>query len=153
MSVGGSYVFASTGEYAQDPAVHYGKLLRLNEDGTPPGDNPFVSSGEHLPEVYSVGHRNQLGLAFHPGTGELWASENGPQGGDEANIIHPGKNYGWQLHPIAASTEGTGSPRRPGGPSSRVRRSYGGRPLPRPDSRSTAGSTFPSGRATCLSVP
>jgi glucose/arabinose dehydrogenase len=97
MSVGGSYVFASTGEYAQDPAVHYGKLLRLNEDGTPPGDNPFVSSGEYLPEVYSVGHRNQLGLAFHPGTGELWASENGPQGGDEANIIHPGKNYGWPV--------------------------------------------------------
>ena len=95
MSVGGAYVFANTGELAQDPAVHYGKLLRLNDDGSAPADNPFVESGEFLPEVYSVGHRNQLGLAIHPETGELWASENGPQGGDEANIIQAGKNYGW----------------------------------------------------------
>lgn len=97
MSVGGSYVFAATGEYAQDPEVHYGKLLRLNADGSAPDDNPFVASGEFLPEVYSVGHRNQLGLALHPETGALWASENGPQGGDEANIIIPGSNYGWPL--------------------------------------------------------
>lgn len=97
MSVGGSYVFAATGEYAQDSEVHYGKLLRLNADGSAPDDNPFVASGDYLPEVYSVGHRNQLGLALHPATGELWASENGPQGGDEANIIQPGKNYGWPL--------------------------------------------------------
>lgn len=97
MSVGGAYVFAATGELAQDPEVHYGKLLRLNDDGSAPDDNPFVASGDYLPEVYSVGHRNQLGLALHPDTGELWASENGPQGGDEANIIQPGKNYGWPL--------------------------------------------------------
>ena len=95
MSVGGAYVFANTGELAQDPAVHYGKLLRLNDDGSAPSDNPFVDGGEFLPEVYSVGHRNQLGLAIHPQTGELWASENGPQGGDEANIVQAGKNYGW----------------------------------------------------------
>ena len=97
MTVGGSFVFRGTGEYAQDPAVHYGKLLRLNADGTAPDDNPFVSSGEYLPEVYSVGHRNQLGMTMHPETGQLWASENGPLGGDEANIIEPGKNYGWPL--------------------------------------------------------
>ncbi|MEX0964206.1 MAG: PQQ-dependent sugar dehydrogenase [Pseudohongiellaceae bacterium] len=97
MTVGGSYVFLGTGEYAQDPTVHYGKLLRLNDDGTAPDDNPFVDSGEYLPEVYSVGHRNQLGMTLHPQTGQLWASENGPQGGDEANIIEPGKNYGWPL--------------------------------------------------------
>lgn len=97
MSVGGSYVFAGTGEYAQDPTVHYGKLLRLNADGSAPDDNPFVDSGEYLPEVYSVGHRNQLGMTVHPQTGQLWASENGPQGGDEANIIEAGKNYGWPL--------------------------------------------------------
>jgi len=97
MSVGGSYVFAGTGEYAQDPTIHYGKLLRLNADGSPVTDNPFVANGDYLPEVYSVGHRNQLGLAFHPVTGELWASENGPQGGDEVNIIKPGANYGWPL--------------------------------------------------------
>lgn len=96
MSVGGAYVFTATGEYAQDPEVHYGKLLRLNDDGSAAADNPF-SAGEYLPEVYSLGHRNQLGLAFHPDTGDLWASENGPQGGDEANIIQPGANYGWPI--------------------------------------------------------
>ncbi|MCB1671949.1 MAG: PQQ-dependent sugar dehydrogenase, partial [Pseudomonadales bacterium] len=97
MSVGGAYVYQGIGEIAQDPALHYGKLLRLNDDGTVPADNPFVASGEYLPEVYSVGHRNQLGLTFHPQTGELWASENGPQGGDEINIVKAGVNYGWPL--------------------------------------------------------
>lgn len=95
MSVGGAYVYRGLGDLAQDPSVHFGKLLRLNDDGSVPSDNPFVSSQEYLPEVYSVGHRNQLGLSFHPDTGDLWATENGPQGGDEANIIIPGQNYGW----------------------------------------------------------
>lgn len=97
MSVGGSYVFAQTGEYAQDPGTHFGKLLRLNDDGTAARDNPFVGHADYLPEIYSIGHRNQLGLAFHPETGDLWASENGPQGGDEVNIIQAGRNYGWPL--------------------------------------------------------
>ncbi len=97
LSVGGAYVYAGLGDYAQDPTIHYGKLLRLSDDGSVPADNPFVTSGAYLPEVYSVGHRNQLGLAFHPVTGKLWASENGPQGGDEVNIIEPGANYGWPL--------------------------------------------------------
>jgi len=95
MSVGGAYVYTGLGEYSHDPAIHYGKLLRLNADGSAPADNPFVASSEYLPEVYSIGHRNQMGLAFHPDTGELWASENGPQGGDEVNIIKPGADYGW----------------------------------------------------------
>ena len=97
MSIGGAYVFADTGDYAQDATNHYGKLLRLNDDGSAASDNPFITSGEFLPEVYSVGHRNQLGLSFHPTTGELWASENGPQGGDEVNIIKAGSNYGWPV--------------------------------------------------------
>jgi glucose/arabinose dehydrogenase/alkylhydroperoxidase family enzyme len=97
MSVGGSYVFAQTGHYAQDPGTHFGKLLRLNADGTVPDDNPFLGEPGYLPEIYSLGHRNQLGLSFHPETGDLWATENGPQGGDEANIIQPGRNYGWPL--------------------------------------------------------
>ena len=97
MSVGGSYVFAQTGEYAQDPGTHFGKLLRLNDDGTPANGNPFVGNTDYLPEIYSMGHRNQLGLAFHPETGDLWASENGPQGGDEVNIIKSGRNYGWPI--------------------------------------------------------
>ena len=97
MSIGGSYMYAGTDDLAQDPSVHYGKLLRLNDDGTPAADNPFVESGEYLPEVYSVGHRNIIGLDFHPDSGELWATENGPQGGDEANIIQAGTNYGWPI--------------------------------------------------------
>ena len=78
MSLGGSYVFAGTGDYAQDPGTHYGKLLRLNPDGSAPADNPFVDNPDYLPEIYSLGHRNQLGLTFHPETGDLWATENGP---------------------------------------------------------------------------
>jgi len=97
MSIGGAYVYVGYGDYAQDPSVHYGKLLRLEDDGRPAADNPFVDTGEFLPEVYSVGHRNQIGLAFHPLTGALWATENGPQGGDEINIISKGGNYGWPL--------------------------------------------------------
>ena len=97
MTVGGAFQFASTGQYAQDPRTHFGKLLRLNDDGTAPDDNPFVGDPEYLPEIYSMGHRNQLGLIFHPETGDLWGTENGPQGGDEANIIKPGANYGWPL--------------------------------------------------------
>ena len=97
MTVGGAYQFASTGEYAQDPLMHFGKLLRLNDDGTVPDDNPFVGDAGYLPEIYSLGHRNQLGLSFHPETGDLWATENGPQGGDETNIIKRGANYGWPL--------------------------------------------------------
>lgn len=97
MTVGGSYVFADTGSYAQDPMTHFGKLMRLTEDGTAAPDNPFVGESDYLPEIYSMGHRNQLGLAWHPETGDLWATENGPQGGDEANIIRSGANYGWPL--------------------------------------------------------
>ena len=97
MSVGGSYVFADTGSYAQDPRTHFGKLVRLTEDGAAPADNPFADDPGYLPEIYSLGHRNQLGLAWHPETGELWATENGPQGGDEANVIRAGANYGWPL--------------------------------------------------------
>ena len=97
MSVGGAFQFASTGEYAQDPSTHFGKLLRLDDDGSAADDNPFVDNPDYLPEIYSLGHRNQLGLSVHPETGDLWATENGPQGGDEANIVRPGANYGWPL--------------------------------------------------------
>ena len=60
MSVGGAFQFAETGQYAQDPTTHFGKLLRLNDDGTAPADNPFVSEADYLPEIYSMGHRNCL---------------------------------------------------------------------------------------------
>jgi glucose/arabinose dehydrogenase len=107
MSVGGSYVFAQTEEYAQDPGTHFGKIIRLNDDGTPANGNPFVGDADYLPEIYSIGHRNQLGLTFHPETGDLWASENGPQGGDEVNIIQSGRNYGWPIASYSREYRGT----------------------------------------------
>jgi glucose/arabinose dehydrogenase len=106
MSVGGSYVFAGTGELAQDRMSHYGKLLRLNADGSVPSDNPFVGRPGWRPEIYSLGHRNQMGLTFHPETGDLWASENGPQGGDEVNIVRAGGNYGWPLASYSREYQG-----------------------------------------------
>ena len=97
MTVGGAIRSQTTGLRAQDPAEHVGKVVRLNDDGTAPDDNPFVGEPGYLPEIYSLGHRNQLGLTFHPGNGTLWASENAPQGGDEVNVILPGRNYGWPI--------------------------------------------------------
>ena len=97
MTVGGAFQFDSTGQYAQDPGTHFGKVLRLNDDGSAPADNPFAGEEGHLPEIWSLGHRNQIGLVFNPANGDLWATENGPQGGDEANVITAGGNYGWPV--------------------------------------------------------
>jgi glucose/arabinose dehydrogenase len=84
-------------EAPQDPNSDIGKILRINSDGSIPKDNPFVGKPGYRPEIYSIGHRTVLGLAIHPQTGALWETENGPQGGDEVNLILPGKNYGWPL--------------------------------------------------------
>lgn len=81
----------------QDPYDYRGKVLRLRDDGSVPPDNPFVNRPGYKPEIFSLGHRTQLGMAVHPETGEVWASEQGPNGGDEINIIRAGKNYGWPL--------------------------------------------------------
>lgn len=85
------------GEKAQDPESHLGKIVRVNDDGTIPEDNPFVGREGYLPELYTLGHRNPTGLRFDPETGELWSTEFGPRGGDELNRIEAGKNYGWML--------------------------------------------------------
>jgi len=84
-------------EKPQDTMSDISKLLRLNDDGSIPADNPFVGKEGYLPQIWSIGHRAMEGIAFHPVTGELWASEHGPQGGDEVNIIQAGQNYGWPL--------------------------------------------------------
>ena len=83
------------GEMVQDPANHFGKILRLNPDGSVPADNPFVGRAGWKPEIWSTGHRNPLGLTLHPETGEMWETEFGPRGGDELNFISRGNNYGW----------------------------------------------------------
>ena len=80
-----------------EPGSHAGKVLRLNDDGSVPSDNPFAGRTGYKPEIYALGIRNALGLVVHPETGELWDNENGPQGGDEINIIRPGRNYGWPI--------------------------------------------------------
>ena len=82
---------------AQDRSNHQGVIVRLNDDGTVPNDNPFVGQSGMLPEIWSYGHRSPQGLAIHPETGDLWESEHGPQGGDEINRIEPGNNYGWPV--------------------------------------------------------
>jgi glucose/arabinose dehydrogenase len=69
----------------------------LNDDGSAPADNPFVGRPGYKPEIYALGIRNAIGLVVHPETGELWETENGPQGGDEVNIIRAGLNYGWPV--------------------------------------------------------
>jgi glucose/arabinose dehydrogenase len=104
MGIGAPNAPATSGKYAQsrggraqDPASHGGKFLRLTDDGTVPKDNPFVGKAGYKPEIYTMGHRNALGLAVHPTTGEIWENENGPADGDEINILKAGANYGWPV--------------------------------------------------------
>ena len=84
-------------ERAQNGNDHGGKVLRLRDDGSVPPDNPFVGKAGYQPEIYSLGHRSPQGLAVHPETGAVWENEHGPLGGDELNIVLPGRNYGWPL--------------------------------------------------------
>jgi aldose sugar dehydrogenase len=82
---------------AQDLSHGMGKIHRLNDDGTIPADNPFIGKPGALASIWSYGHRNPQGLAFDHNTKTLWSSEHGPRGGDELNLIQPGKNYGWPI--------------------------------------------------------
>jgi glucose/arabinose dehydrogenase len=81
---------------AQDMSSNLGKIVRLNDDGSTPADNPFVDQGEVAAQVWSLGHRNILGMAF-AADGKLWAHEMGPKGGDELNLIEKGVNYGYPI--------------------------------------------------------
>jgi glucose/arabinose dehydrogenase len=86
---------------------HVGKTLRIKDDGGVPADNPFVGRAGVKPEIFTYGHRNGYGLAFHPQTGELWQAEIGPMGGDEVNVLLPGHNYGWPLVSMGRNYTGT----------------------------------------------
>ncbi|MFM6949973.1 MAG: PQQ-dependent sugar dehydrogenase [Novosphingobium sp.] len=97
----GTLMFVASGERqkfdpAQDLSVNLGKVLRLLPDGKPAPGNPFADKGGVSAEIWSYGHRNILGLGFDP-QGRLWDLEHGPAGGDELNLVEPGKNYGWPL--------------------------------------------------------
>ena len=98
-------LFVSTGErsdlatrpQAQDLKSALGKIVRITKEGKPAAGNPFLNDANARPEIYSYGHRNVQGLAFHPQTGDLWENEFGPRGGDELNLVRAGKNYGWPI--------------------------------------------------------
>ncbi len=87
---------ATAGGDPQDLSTGGGKVLRINDDGTIPQDNPFIGTANARPDVYTYGHRSSLGLAVHS-SGAVWQNENGPNGGDEINLLVPGANYGWPL--------------------------------------------------------
>jgi aldose sugar dehydrogenase len=95
------------GFQAQDNTLPNGKVHRINKDGSIPTDNPYVSDPKAMKSLYSLGNRNIQGMAIHPETGELWTTEHGPMGGDELNLIKPGKNYGWETITYGINYNGT----------------------------------------------
>lgn len=111
---GKGHVYLTLGERgdmqrAQKLDDHAGSVIRLNEDGSVPQDNPFVKRPGARPEKFDLGHRNMQGAALHPGTGALWTHEHGPQGGDEVNVVRAGRNYGWPVITYGVNY-GTGTP-------------------------------------------
>jgi glucose/arabinose dehydrogenase len=109
----GTLFMSTTGNNPQDGNTLGGKVLRLRDDGSIPPDNPFVGRAGYKPEVYTLGHRGTLGLAMHPGTGEMWQNENGPNGGDEINVLKPGANYGWPIVSYGRTYQGPWQSERP----------------------------------------
>lgn len=107
------YLYFSVGERGdriknpQDITRDCGKIYRLNDDGSIPKDNPFVGQAGAKEAIYTYGNRNPQGMAKHPETGEIWAHEHGPQGGDEINIIKKGANYGWSVVTYGIDYDGT----------------------------------------------
>jgi glucose/arabinose dehydrogenase len=109
----GTIFMTNGGNQPQDTNNHGGKLLRIRDDGTVPPDNPFVGKPGYKPEIYTIGHRTSIGLAVHPVTGDIWQNENGPNGGDEINIIRAGRNYGWPLVSFGRTYQGPWQAERP----------------------------------------
>jgi aldose sugar dehydrogenase len=113
---GQGHIFITLGErfedqyrtQAQELDSHIGKIIRINEDGSVPQDNPYVNEQGALPEIYSIGHRNVQAAAMNPETNVLWEIEHGPKGGDEINIVEPAKNYGWPV--VSYGVDYDGSP-------------------------------------------
>lgn len=106
------YMFFSIGDRGnrdvlpQDITMDGGKVYRLNDDGSVPSDNPFIGE-EGIDAVYSYGHRNPQGMDMNPNTGQIWANEHGPRGGDEVNIVEAGNNYGWPVISYGINYNGT----------------------------------------------
>lgn len=107
-----NHVYVSLGErndptQSQNTSNHSGCVVRLNDDGTVPSDNPYVGNAAYKPEIWTYGHRNPQGMTVHPQTGTIWLHEHGPKGGDEINIITKGNNYGWPLATFGKNYDGT----------------------------------------------
>jgi len=107
------YLYFSVGikggyfEGIQDLSTPYGKIHRVRDDGTIPEDNPYVNVPGAMPSIWTYGHRSPQGLEFDPRSGELWGTEMGPRGGDEVNLLLPGRNYGWPLYSLGVDYDGT----------------------------------------------
>ena len=107
------YVYFSIGDRGardikpQDLSLDGGKIYRLHEDGRIPADNPFVDMAGAKQATFSYGHRNPQGMIKHPYTGDIWAHEHGPRGGDELNLVRAGKNYGWPVITYGTNYSGT----------------------------------------------
>ncbi len=99
-------VGSSRDDAGQQPGSLRGKVLRLNDDGSAPRDNPFVGKEGYRAEIFTLGHRNPSGLAVHPITRQMWMAEYGPNGGDEVNILSAGKNYGWPVVSLGRDYDG-----------------------------------------------
>jgi len=103
------FIYMTTGAMnkdAQDLSSHRGKVLRLTEDGAPAPGNPFIGRPNAKAEIFSIGHRDQLGITIHPDTGAVIAEEHGPNGGDEVNVILPGRDYGWPTSSFGRNYDG-----------------------------------------------
>ncbi|HXD44971.1 MAG TPA: PQQ-dependent sugar dehydrogenase [Pseudolabrys sp.] len=113
VQAGDGNLFITNGEHFTDRDMaqtldnDLGKIVRVTPDGAAPSDNPFVGRPGARPEIWSYGHRNPQGLAIDPATGALWEQEHGPMGGDEINLIAPGKNYGWPKVSFGMNYDGT----------------------------------------------
>ena len=102
--------YGAGGQASQEPGLLGGKILRLNDDGSVPDDNPFVGRAGYRPEVFTMGHRSPESLVIHEPTAKIWQGEMGPNGGDEVNILEPGGNYGWPLVSLGRSYAGPYQP-------------------------------------------
>jgi aldose sugar dehydrogenase len=111
MTTGGPF-----GRKAMDLGSTYGKIIRLREDGSVPSDNPFAGKSGARPEVYAYGFRDQLGLVLHQATGAVLATDHGPNGGDEVNMILPGRDYGWPKYSFGREYDGPRVSETPLGP-------------------------------------
>jgi glucose/arabinose dehydrogenase len=109
----GTLYMSLTGDDPQNPNTLGGKVLRLRDDGTVPPDNPFAGKPGNRPEVYTLGHRGILGLALHAVSGQMWENENGPNGGDEINVLKAGANYGWPIVSYGRTYQGPWQSERP----------------------------------------